>query len=107
MDANLHKMVEARARAIWEEAGCPEGADLLHWMQAECELGIVGQVDGSEPADRVDFDQLKNDQAADASADGTSKWPSPESGHTIGQSPLRRPCVRPHTHTQPLGLGRP
>jgi hypothetical protein len=30
--------VSERAYAIWEQAGCPEGAALDNWLQAEAEL---------------------------------------------------------------------
>lgn len=30
--------INARAQAIWEEAGRPEGQSLEHWLQAEKEL---------------------------------------------------------------------
>jgi hypothetical protein len=31
-------MITQRAREIWKAAGCPEGHDLEHWLQAETEL---------------------------------------------------------------------
>jgi hypothetical protein len=30
--------IAQRARQIWKAAGCPEGHDLEHWLQAETEL---------------------------------------------------------------------
>jgi hypothetical protein len=33
-----HDEVSARAHAIWEKAGCPEGQETEHWLQAEREL---------------------------------------------------------------------
>ncbi|WP_028352274.1 DUF2934 domain-containing protein [Bradyrhizobium sp. USDA 3256] len=30
--------IRARARQLWEEAGCPSGRDLDFWLQAEREL---------------------------------------------------------------------
>jgi hypothetical protein len=33
-----HAAINARAQAIWETAGRPEGAALEHWLQAEREL---------------------------------------------------------------------
>ncbi len=30
--------IAIRAYLIWEHAGCPEGQDLDHWLQAEAEL---------------------------------------------------------------------
>lgn len=69
MDLKLHKAIELRAHAIWQDAGCPEGADLLHWMQAERELGVFGQVDEGQSAERVDLETLQREEAARASAE--------------------------------------
>jgi hypothetical protein len=33
-----HAEISARARAIWEQEGRPEGRDKEHWLQAEAEL---------------------------------------------------------------------
>jgi len=33
--------IERRARAIWEEAGSPEGCALDHWLAAERELQLA------------------------------------------------------------------
>ena len=35
------KQVEERACRIWQDAGCPEGSSLAHWLQAEIELGVI------------------------------------------------------------------
>jgi hypothetical protein len=37
------EMIKLRAREIWKEAGCPEGHDMEHWLQAEAELRAAGQ----------------------------------------------------------------
>lgn len=31
-------VIALRAREIWKAAGCPEGHDMEHWLQAEAEL---------------------------------------------------------------------
>ena len=36
-------MITQRAREIWKAAGCPEGHDMEHWLQAEAELRTAGQ----------------------------------------------------------------
>lgn len=33
-----HEEIAARAHDIWERAGCPEGQETEHWLQAEREL---------------------------------------------------------------------
>ncbi|MBU6296782.1 MAG: DUF2934 domain-containing protein [Alphaproteobacteria bacterium] len=35
---SLHKQIELRAYAIWEEAGRPHGRADEHWAQAEAEI---------------------------------------------------------------------
>jgi Protein of unknown function (DUF2934) len=34
--------IAARAHALWEEDGCPNGHDQEHWLKAERELQSVG-----------------------------------------------------------------
>jgi hypothetical protein len=38
MNTERSKLVEERAYAIWQAAGCPDGNALSHWLQAEREL---------------------------------------------------------------------
>lgn len=38
MDATAQESIRNRAHQIWEEQGCPDGQDLVHWMQARQEL---------------------------------------------------------------------
>jgi hypothetical protein len=33
-----HEAISHRARALWEQAGSPEGRDITYWLQAEKEL---------------------------------------------------------------------
>jgi hypothetical protein len=35
-----HKQIAFKAWQIWREEGCPEGREILHWLQAERELGL-------------------------------------------------------------------
>lgn len=39
------EQVELRAYRIWQEDGGPEGSTLVHWFQAELELGVVSEED--------------------------------------------------------------
>jgi hypothetical protein len=43
------QQVEERAYRIWQEAGCPEGSSLAHWLQAEIELGIIPRAEAGDP----------------------------------------------------------
>jgi hypothetical protein len=33
-----HEEINARARELWEQNGCPSGRDLEFWLQAESEI---------------------------------------------------------------------
>jgi hypothetical protein len=46
MQNPTHEEVSARARAIWERAGCPDGQAIEHWQQAERELNENSQRNG-------------------------------------------------------------
>ena len=37
----MREQVELRAYQIWQEAGCPDGSSVVHWLQAEYELGVI------------------------------------------------------------------
>src|SRR5262245_28469497 len=43
------KQVEERACRIWQDAGCPEGSSLAHWLQAEIELGVIPKAGPDDP----------------------------------------------------------
>lgn len=49
MDEATRAALERRAYAIWQEAGCPEGQALLHWLQAELEFGVIAKVEPDDP----------------------------------------------------------
>ena len=34
----LDEQIAKRAYALWEADGCPEGADVQHWLRAEAEM---------------------------------------------------------------------
>jgi hypothetical protein len=36
-----HAAIQAFARQLWEQAGCPEGRDLEMWLTAESEVGGI------------------------------------------------------------------
>lgn len=49
MDEELRKAVAARARALWGEAGLPEGRELEFWLQAEQELATLSAAGEEDP----------------------------------------------------------
>ena len=49
MDQAMREALERRAYAIWQEAGCPDGQALLHWLQAEVEFGVIAKVEADDP----------------------------------------------------------
>ena len=57
------KLVEARAYALWEEAGKPQGGDLMYWLIAEQELDTLS-VPVEEELD-VAVDDLRPDELVD------------------------------------------
>ena len=38
MDHSLKKRISERAYEIWQNASCPEGKSVEHWLQAEAEI---------------------------------------------------------------------
>ena len=40
MNEKLHRAIEQRAYALWENADRPDGRELEFWLQAEQEIGI-------------------------------------------------------------------
>ena len=50
MDEAMHKAIQERAYFLWLQAGCPEGFEVLHWLQAEAEaeLGLNPEVNEKE-----------------------------------------------------------
>ena len=69
--ADRDEEIRARAYAIWEEQGCPEGCAQEHWLQAASEVDNGG----------VD--------AAPASADTISAIPLDEAIETAGKATPR------------------
>lgn len=81
MDQNLDERIRARAYAIWESEGRPEGADLDHWLRAVLELqaeeaddataeALVGAraPDGAEPGQEAPRDGAPREFA------GPARW---------------------------------
>ena len=48
MDQVTRKAVEERARALWQEAGSPEGDTLRYWFRAEVELGVIPEAEAQQ-----------------------------------------------------------
>lgn len=51
MDQQVEKQVRARAHAIWEAEGRPDGRELAHWEQAARELAAEGAEEAQPPVD--------------------------------------------------------
>ena len=74
MSADEHNLareeqVRARAKAIWEREGCPEGRDLDHWLQAEQEVAAEGTTVAAAPH-RLEKPQKLLHDAIEAIAEG-------------------------------------
>jgi hypothetical protein len=52
MDHVTRKAVEERARALWQEAGSPEGDTRRYWFRAEVELGVIPEAEARQGEDR-------------------------------------------------------
>ena len=48
MDQVMRKAVEERARALWQEAGSPEGDTRRYWFRAEVELGVIPEAEAQQ-----------------------------------------------------------
>lgn len=58
---STRESIERRARQIFEQRGCPEGRDLDHWLQAECEHWdscLPDRCLGDSDPVRVEWDSL-------------------------------------------------
>ena len=49
MNEELHRLVEQRAFALWEDADRPDGRELEFWLQAEQEISPQEAAGGSDP----------------------------------------------------------
>jgi hypothetical protein len=57
MNEEMHKAIHVRAYFLWLEAGRPDGHDVLHWLEAEAELGLKRKVDETDLARVADLDE--------------------------------------------------
>ena len=48
------RLIEERAYALWEEAGKPEGGDLMYWLIAEQELDTQSVAGEEDPGAGLD-----------------------------------------------------
>lgn len=73
----LEEAIRARAHAMWEEDGRPDGQAEEHWRRAAAEMGIPfdGDEEREEPVDRDDL------PAAAGAADGAGGAAEPEAGN--------------------------
>jgi hypothetical protein len=39
MEADRERLIRERAFTLWQEEGCPEGRQVVHWLRAEAETG--------------------------------------------------------------------
>ncbi len=68
MDDELRKAVERRAHELWAAAGCPEGRELEHWLQAEQEIGGLSVAGEEDPY--VALDDLPQGSVAETGPTG-------------------------------------
>jgi hypothetical protein len=98
MADDLHERIRLRAYQLWHDEGCPEGADLKHWLQALDELG--GDDEHETLQELIDEDDLEDEYARSGKADDivrTADVPSepvPEVEITTGKKPVRQQVRR-------------
>ena len=80
MDTGWEDRVRARAYALWEREGQPEGGAGRHWTQAEEELR--GEEQGRAGASIIKAAGIPTDAASTA---GTETWAGP--GGSVGGEP--------------------
>lgn len=88
MDDNREDRIRARAFALWEAEGCPEGRHAEHWHQAERDIdeaGSSGDVD--EPAPGAD---AVPSGSADDETFRTLAEPAPGAAETDPGRPSRK-----------------
>ena len=49
MTDDRHERIRQRAHEIWEQAGRPEGAHMVHWDQATAEIDAAGKPKAKSP----------------------------------------------------------
>ena len=73
MEQAIEDAVRARAHALWEAEGRPEGREHDHWQEAERQILAerdleppAGPEDAAGPGDRIPADPLRNPEPASA-----------------------------------------
>ncbi len=94
MADDLHERIRLRAYQLWQDEGCPEGADLKHWLQALDELN--GDDEHETLQELIDEDDREDEQVRSGNADEvvqTTDVPSEpvrEVEITTGKNPVRQ-----------------
>ena len=93
MEAEREDEVRARAHAIWEREGRPEGGAERHWAQAEAELRAEG--DGRAGAPAVEAVGTAAGAEGAAGPEGGAERPGPVAGEprTGGRKRARQPAA--------------
>jgi hypothetical protein len=109
MDTGWLSKVRARAFAIWERLGRPEGAAERHWAQAEAELRAEEE-QGRAGAPSTEAAGASADAASTAA--GTETWTG--QGGSVGGEPqaedrgeARRPAAEAAKATEETGEAGP
>ncbi|MBW9113528.1 DUF2934 domain-containing protein [Rhizobium cauense] len=82
MGADIHEEIRWRAFEIWENEGCPVGADVKHWLQAEDEL--LGDDEHETMQELIDEDD-RDDDAVERGVKTSAETLVPEVEITTGE----------------------
>ena len=93
MEAEREDEVRARAHALWEREGRPEGGAERHWAQAE--EGLRAEGDGRAGAPAVEALGTAAGAEGAAGPEGGAERPGPVAGEprTGGRKRARRPAA--------------
>src|SRR5215207_6363557 len=87
MDQITRKAVEERARALWQEAGSPEGDTRRYWFRAEVELGVTPEAETrqGEHRDRPTQADEPLRRSVDAAVPTAERLPRGAEGNPLSQ----------------------
>jgi hypothetical protein len=94
MADDLHERIRLRAYQLWQDEGCPEGADLKHWLQALDELS--GDDEHETLQELIDEDDREDEHGSGEEVQTTDvpSEPVPEVEITTGKNSVHQQVRR-------------
>jgi hypothetical protein len=94
MDDNREDRIRARAYALWEAEGCPEGRHAEHWHQAERDVDAAAGSSGAVDEAASGADAVPSG-SADIETLQTLAEPAPDAAETNPDRPSRKKASAP------------